>query len=69
MLVLPAVAALLLTSRLRAAWCGGVVGCAAGADRLALLLLSRDFPSSALIVALSFGLLLPALLYSSLKRS
>ena len=70
MLVLPAVVALLLTNRLRAAWFVAAV-CAVSPVPfgLHLSLLSRDFPSSALIVALLFGLLLPALLYSSLKRS
>jgi ABC-type Mn2+/Zn2+ transport system permease subunit len=70
MLVLPAVTALLITSRLRAAWIAAallaIVPVPLG---LHLSLLSHEFPSSALIVALSFGLLLPALLYSSLKRS
>jgi ABC-type Mn2+/Zn2+ transport system permease subunit len=70
MLVLPAVAALLLTNRLRAAWwVAALLAVLPVPFGLHLSLLSRDFPSSALIVALSFGLLLPALLYSSLKRS
>jgi ABC-type Mn2+/Zn2+ transport system permease subunit len=70
MLVLPAVAALLLTNRLRAAWwVAALLAIVPVPLGLHFSLLSRDFPSSALIVALSFGLLLPTLLYSSLKRS
>jgi ABC-type Mn2+/Zn2+ transport system permease subunit len=70
MLILPAATALLITNRLRHAWIAApVLGVLPVGLGLYLSYQPRiDLPASALIVALSFLLLLPALVYSVWKR-
>lgn len=69
MLILPGVTALLLANRLRGVWLlAPLLAVAPVPWGLHLSLLSKDLPASAIMVALSFLLMLPALLYSALRK-
>ena len=68
LLILPAVMALLLTRRLRHAFVVAPLVAVLPVPFGLHFSLLRDLPPSALTVALGFGLLVPAMLYSAIKK-
>lgn len=69
LLILPGATALLLSNRMRTAWIlAPILAVVPVPIGLHLSLLSQNLPASALIVAISFVLLLPALAFHRLRR-